>query len=59
MHCGHSVSGRAGQCEIRDLTIYDGNLDGDVPRNKIIVYTKQRERLISSLNGFINNVLVL
>ena len=38
---------------------HDGNLNGDVLRNKRIVHTKQRERIISSLNGLINNVLVL
>ena len=27
----------------RDFTIYDGNLNGDVLRNKIIVHVKQRE----------------
>ena len=43
----------------RDLTIYNGNLNGDVLRNKIIVHPKQRERIISSPNGLINNVLFL
>ena len=38
---------------------YDGNLNGDVLRNKRIVHTKQREQVISSPNGLINNVLVL
>ena len=27
------------------VTIYDGNLNCDVPRNEIIVHTKQRERI--------------
>ena len=39
------------------VTIYDVN--GDVLRNKIIVYAKQRERIISSPNGLMNNDLVL
>ena len=33
--------------------------DGNVLRNKRIVHTKQRERIISSPNEIINNVLVL
>ena len=33
--------------------------NGNVLRNKRIVHTKQRERIISSPNGLINNVLVL
>ena len=44
---------------IKDLTIYDSNLHGDVLLIKIIVHAKQRERIISSPNGLINNVLVL
>ena len=39
------------------VTIYDVN--GDVLRNKIIVDAKQRERIISSPNGLMNNDLVL
>ena len=31
-----------------DITIYDGNLNGDVLQNKIIVDAKQRERIVSS-----------
>ena len=42
-----------------DLTIYDGNLHGVVLRNKMIVDAKQRQRIISSPNELINNVLVL
>ena len=38
---------------------HDRNLNGDVLRNKRSVHTKQRERIISSPNGLINNVLVL
>ena len=38
-HCPRSVNG----------------VNGDVLRNKIIVYAKQRERIISSPNGLINN----
>ena len=41
------------------MTIYDGNLNGDVLQNKIIVDAKQKERIISSPNGLTNNVLVL
>ena len=37
-----------------DLTIHDGNLNSDVPRNKRIGYTKQRERIISSPMQWIN-----
>ena len=49
----------AAQNNNKDLTVYDGNFNGDVRRNKIIFRTKQRERIISSPNGLINNVLVL
>ena len=44
---------------IGSFSKHDGNLNGDVLRNKRIVHTKQRERIISSPNGLINNVLVL
>ena len=40
---------------IGSFSKHDGNLNGDVLRNRIIVHTKQRERIISSLNGLINN----
>ena len=43
----------------RDIMIYDGNFNGDVLQNKIIVDGKQRDRIISSPNGLINNALVL
>ena len=38
------------------VTIYDDNLNVDVQN---ICSSKQRERIISSPNGLINNVLVL
>ena len=44
---------------LRSFSKHDGNLNGDVRRNKRIVHTKQRERIISSPNGLINNILVL
>ena len=44
---------------IESFNKHDGNLNGDVLRNKRSVHTKQRERIISSPNGLINKVLVL
>ena len=48
-----------GPINTRELTIYLGNLNGDVLRNKRVVYAEQRKRIISSPNGLINNILVL
>ena len=36
-----------------NITIYDGNLNGDALQNEIIVDAKQRERIVSSPNGLI------
>ena len=44
---------------IGSFSKHDGNLNGDVLRNKRIVRTKQRERIISSPSWLIKNVLVL
>ena len=47
------------QSTLGSFSKHDGNLNGDVLRNKRIVPTKQREQIVSSPNGLINNVPVL